>query len=74
MIPNAGDRSSPTASSNAFRKRGRRGGSEAEKFVQIQLELLSNGSDAADLVETLLADPGIDASLQSRILSEVSPT
>jgi hypothetical protein len=57
-----------------FQKARTAGGSETEKFVAIQLALMSGGPDAADFVEKLLADPGIDASLRSKILSEVSPT
>jgi HEAT repeat protein len=56
-----------------YRKMGAEADKQTDKFVAIQLALVSGGPDAAQFLQTLLQDQSLDPDLRSKVLSEIGP-
>ena len=57
-----------------YRKFQTSGAGVTEKFVAIQLALMSGGPEAAGFIQQVLTDPSLDPALRSKVLLELSPT
>lgn len=54
-----------------YRKAGTEAGKQTERFVAVQLALMSGGPEAAEFLQTLLKDQSLELGLRNQVLGEV---